>query len=75
MFLIGGIYGTINYIYSWDFYITWNFYSTVYKKAIKEMENQQKEFIELLEKMWKETQDIWYIKILQKYKEIIGDKQ
>ena len=50
-------------------------YSTGYKKAIKEMENQQKEFIELLEKMWKETQDIWYIKILQKYKEIIGDKQ
>ena len=37
--------------------------------------NQQKEFIEFLEKMWKETQDIWYIKILQKYKEIIGDKQ
>ena len=37
--------------------------------------NQQKEFIEFLEKMWKETQDIWYIKILQKYKEIIGDKE
>ena len=35
---------------------------------------QQKEFIEYLEKMWKETQDIWYIKILQKYKEIIGVK-
>ena len=47
-------------------------YSTGYKKAIKEKENQQKEFIEYLEKMWKETQDIWYIKILQKYKEIIG---
>lgn len=37
--------------------------------------NQQKEFIEFLEKMWKETQDIWYIKILQKYKEIIGGKK
>lgn len=36
---------------------------------------QQKEFIEYLEKMWKETQDIWYIKILQKYKEIIGGKE
>ena len=38
------------------------------------LEAQQKEFIEYLEKMWKETQDIWYIKILQKYKEIIGGK-
>ncbi len=35
--------------------------------------NQQKEFIKFLEDSWKETQDIWYIKILQKYKEIIGD--
>ena len=34
---------------------------------------QQKEFIEWLENNWKETQDIWYIKILHKYKEIIGD--
>ena len=35
--------------------------------------NQQKEFIKFLEDNYKETQDIWYIKILQKYKEIIGD--
>lgn len=35
--------------------------------------NQQKEFIKYLEDNWKQTQDIWYIKILQKYKEIIGD--
>lgn len=35
--------------------------------------NQQKEFINFLEEKYKETQDIWYIKILQKYKEIIGD--
>ena len=34
--------------------------------------NQQKEFINFLEDNYKETQDIWYIKILQKYKEIIG---
>lgn len=34
---------------------------------------QQKEFINFLEDNYKETQDIWYIKILQKYKEIIGD--
>ena len=33
---------------------------------------QQKEFINFLEDNYKETQDIWYIKILQKYKEIIG---
>lgn len=35
--------------------------------------NQQKEFIKFLEDNYKETKDIWYIKILQKYKEIIGD--
>ena len=40
---------------------------------IEEMENQQKEFINYLEDNWKQTQDIWYIKILQKYKSIIGD--
>ncbi len=34
--------------------------------------SQQKEFINFLEDNWKQTQDIWYIKILQKYKEIIG---
>ena len=44
------------------------------KKQLEEKENQQKEFIEWLEKMWEETQDIWYIKILNKYKEIIGGK-
>lgn len=36
------------------------------------LENQQKEFMEWLEENWKTTQDIWYIKILNKYKEIIG---
>ena len=40
---------------------------------IEEMENQQKEFINWLEENWKTTQDIWYIKILNKYKEITGD--
>ena len=43
-----------------------------YKKALEE--NQQKEFINFLEDNYKDTQDIWYIKILQKYKEIIGGK-
>ena len=42
---------------------------------IEEKENQQKEFIKYLEDNYKETQDIWYIKILQKYKEIIGGKE
>ena len=34
------------------------------------LENQQKEFIKFLEDNYESTQDIWYIKILQKYKEI-----
>ena len=38
----------------------------------KELKEQQKEFINFLEDNYKETQDIWYIKILQKYKSIIG---
>ena len=42
-----------------------------YKKALEE--TQQKEFIKYLEDNWKQTQDIWYIKILQKYKKIIGE--
>lgn len=41
-----------------------------YKKALEE--NQQKEFIKWLEDNWNTTQYIWYIKILNKYKEIIG---
>lgn len=36
---------------------------------------QQKEFINFLEDNWKQTQDIWYIKILQKYKEITGENK
>ena len=48
-------------------------YTTGYNKAIKDKETQQKEFIKFLEDNYKETQDIWYIKILQKYKSIIGD--
>ena len=39
---------------------------------IEEKETQQKEFINFLEDNYKETQDIWYIKVLQKYKSIIG---
>ena len=39
---------------------------------IPKLITQQKEFINFLEDNYKETQDIWYIKILQKYKSIIG---
>ena len=42
---------------------------------LKTVTNQQKEFIKFLEDNYKEIQDIWYIKILQKYKEIIGGKE
>lgn len=41
--------------------------------VLTKIATQQKEFINYLEDNWKQTQDIWYIKILQKYKEIIGD--
>ena len=34
------------------------------------LETQQQEFIKFLEDNYESTQDIWYIKILQKYKEI-----
>lgn len=44
-----------------------------YAIKLHEYKTQQKEFIKFLEDNYKETQDIWYIKILQKYKEIIGD--
>lgn len=44
------------------------------KKQLEAKEVQQKEFIELLEGMYFETDDIWYIKILTAYKKIIGDK-
>lgn len=36
------------------------------------MKHQQKEFINWLEENYKTTQDIWYVKILNKFKEIIG---
>lgn len=39
---------------------------------IEKLENKQKEFIKFLEDNYKETKDIWYIKILRKYKSIIG---
>ena len=42
--------------------------------VLTEIDTQQKEFINFLEDNYKQTQDIWYIKILQKYRSIIGGK-
>ena len=52
--------------------MTFEDYKHTVNKKIK-LETQQKEFIKWLEDNWNTTQDIWYIKILNKYKEIIGD--
>ena len=38
----------------------------------QELKKQQEEFLELLEGMHFETEDKWWLKILEKYKEIIG---
>lgn len=43
-----------------------------YDNFVKKVETQQKEFIKFLEDNYNLEHDIWYIKILQKYKEIIG---
>lgn len=47
-----------------------------HERAIKivSMNNQQREFIKFLEDNYNLEHDIWYIKILQRYKEIIGSK-
>lgn len=53
--------------------MTFEDYKDTLHKKIK-LKTQQKEFIKFLEDNWKETQDIWYLKILYKYEEIIGVK-
>ena len=55
-----------------NWYENFEINKTIDKLRIKH-NNQQKEFINFLEDNYKETQDIWYIKVLQKYKSIIGD--
>ena len=42
------------------------------KKQLEAKNIQQKEFIDLLEGMYFETDDNWWFAILNKYKEIIG---
>ena len=56
-----------------NWYENFEINKTIDKLRIKH-NNQQKEFIKYLEDNYKETQDIWYIKILQKYKEIVEEK-
>ena len=36
------------------------------------LEMKEKEFVKWLELNWKETQDVWFVKIINKYKKIIG---
>lgn len=48
-------------------------YASECEDKVVTLEAIKKEFIKYLEDNYKETQDIWYIKILQKYKEIIGE--
>ena len=43
------------------------------KLQVLEMKN--KEFIKWLELNWKETQDIWFVKIINKHKEIMEKKE
>lgn len=40
------------------------------QSQLKAKEEAEKEFIKLLEYKWNESQDIWFIKLLNKYKEI-----
>lgn len=54
-----------------NWYENFEINKTIDKLRLKH-NTQQKEFINYLEDNWKQTQDIWYIKILQKYKEITG---
>ena len=40
------------------------------QSQLKAKEEAEKEFIKLLEYKWNESQDIWFIKLLNKYEEI-----
>lgn len=40
------------------------------QSKLKEKEEAEKEFKKLLEDKWNESQDIWFIKLLNKYEEI-----
>ena len=42
------------------------------ENKLQVLETKEKEFIKWLELNWKETQDVWFVKIINKYKKIIG---
>lgn len=67
------IQGSDHYLISKDEFVDLNEMVENFEKENQKLKSQQKEFMTFLEDNWKETQDIWYIKILNKYKEIIGE--
>lgn len=64
-------YQTVNYE---NKSINIHYYRILYNLVLN-LQQKQKKFIKFLEDNWKETQDIWYIKVLNKYKEIIRDEK
>ena len=67
------IQGSDHYLIPKDEFVDLNEMVENLEKENKKLKKQQKEFMTFLEDNWKETQDIWYIKILNKFKEIIGE--
>lgn len=45
------------------------------ENKLQVLEIKEKEFIKWLELNWKETQDIWFVKIINKYEKLIGGKE
>lgn len=45
------------------------------ENKLQVLEMKEKEFIKWLELNWKETQDIWFVKIINKYEKLIGGKE
>ena len=67
------IQGSDHYLIPKDEFVDLNEMVENLEKENQKLKSQQKEFMTFLEDNWKETQDIWYIKILNNYKEIIGE--
>lgn len=45
------------------------------ENELQVLEMKEEEFIKWLEDQWKETQDIWFVKIINKYEKLIGGKK
>lgn len=45
------------------------------ENKLQVLEMKEEEFIKWLELNWKETQDIWFVKIINKHKEIMEKKE